>query len=155
MSRRVTIVKSDNLVSIKIKWPGKEVSPYHIPIYGGMVYFVTDREVFADVRSYMTESVEHDDTQRFSLGCVQELMNNETGARCYVMGVFDGDMATLVHELGHLTIDILTNAGIDITEQNSEAFCYLLDTLYQRFAPDMKGESKSAPESATKRGGGK
>lgn len=50
----------------------------------------------------------------------------------HLVGVFDNSQSTLVHELGHATMDILNhaNAGDYVTGQHQEQFCYLLGHLF-------------------------
>jgi hypothetical protein len=50
-----------------------------------------------------------------------------------VIVVLDGSRATLVHECGHAVMFILQHVGIDPTDSNGEAYCYLLDHMYARF----------------------
>lgn len=48
-----------------------------------------------------------------------------------LVGVFDGRVATLVHELSHCAFNILGRAGVPVKDyEANEAYAYLLDTLY-------------------------
>lgn len=42
------------------------------------------------------------------------------------------DLPTLVHECGHLTYFILDAVGVQHDVGNHEAFCYLLDHIFQK-----------------------
>lgn len=67
--------------------------------------------------------------------------NNGSGV--FLVGVFDGSIETLVHEMGHTTMDILNHAHVgDFTHDTAqEQFCYLIGWLVQRVAPTvMKGK---------------
>lgn len=44
------------------------------------------------------------------------------------------DLPTLVHECGHITYMILDAVGVHHDVQNHEAFCYLLDNIFQKSA---------------------
>lgn len=55
-----------------------------------------------------------------------------------VIGVFDNDKATLVHELAHAVIDIMVYVGMPINIDTTEAFAYLQDKLYQECVAHME-----------------
>lgn len=46
-----------------------------------------------------------------------------------VIGCFNGDVPTLVHELSHACIDILEGVGMDVNIHTTEAFAYLIESL--------------------------
>lgn len=116
--------------AIRFTFP-KGKKPYHIPLYGGTVYFCTDREEFTQVYNHMTATKCEDYTEG-SLGIVST-PRGHNGEAAYVVGVFDGSLNTYVHELGHLAIDVLERAGCPITNEASEAFCYLIGHLAGEF----------------------
>ena len=47
-----------------------------------------------------------------------------------IVGVFDGSRQTLVHELVHAVLFILSWKGMDPQDSSGEAMAYLLDYLY-------------------------
>lgn len=49
-----------------------------------------------------------------------------------VIGFFDCDSAVLVHELSHAVINIFHAVGMDVNTHTTEAFAYLLESLYQQ-----------------------
>ena len=49
-----------------------------------------------------------------------------------VIGLFSDSQVTMVHELGHAVINIFAGVGMPVNMDTSEAFCYLLDSLYQQ-----------------------
>lgn len=55
---------------------------------------------------------------------------NDIGSRLYVVGWFDGDIQTLVHESCHLALMVLNHAGIDPRDSDGEAMCYLIDSMF-------------------------
>lgn len=112
----------------------KGKKPFHVPLYGGIVYFCTSREDYAQVYDYMTNSRDGQEFADSCLGCVSSLSAPD-GAAAYLVGVFDTDLNTFVHELGHLAIDVLDRAGCPIDSRTSEAFCYLIGTLAGQFEP--------------------
>lgn len=57
----------------------------------------------------------------------------------HLVGIFDGRRSTLVHELAHASFRILDRVGIETpADSKNEAFCYLLDTLYDFCEPHIK-----------------
>lgn len=46
------------------------------------------------------------------------------------IGVFDGEVRTLVHEIVHAALHVLERAGIDPTHANGEPLAYLVDDLF-------------------------
>lgn len=46
-----------------------------------------------------------------------------------VIGIFDGRLFTLVHEVVHAALHILQTCGIDPTSSNGEPLAYLVDHL--------------------------
>ncbi|MNV82019.1 hypothetical protein D3C71_1757300 [compost metagenome] len=59
----------------------------------------------------------------------------------HLVGVFDGKLSTLVHEMGHTAMDTLNHARTgDYTEgHNQEQFCYLLGHLYELTESIVRG----------------
>lgn len=50
----------------------------------------------------------------------------------YVIGVFDGSIETLGHEIGHLMIFLFEDIKTSINTETSEPFCYLQGKLMQK-----------------------
>lgn len=65
------------------------------------------------------------------------------GGYCLV-GVFDGSVSTLAHELGHASMDILNyaRAGDYREGQQQEQLCYLLGHLVELTYPLIKGDKQ-------------
>jgi hypothetical protein len=106
----------------------KPVLEFDIPIYGGRVYCFTSIEDYNSFRAYL-KCAPLDDP---SAGYCTQYHNNITGAILYSVMVADSRPSTLVHELGHLTHQILDFAGV----KDEEAFCYLLDYLFRECGGD-------------------
>lgn len=47
-----------------------------------------------------------------------------------VVGIFNRDKETLVHELSHAVINLFNGVGMPINQDTSEAFCYLIGDLF-------------------------
>lgn len=52
--------------------------------------------------------------------------------RRMVIGIFDGRLRTVVHELGHATFNVLDFIGQPVDAEHSEAYCYLQDHLFNQ-----------------------
>lgn len=103
----------------------KPIKQIEIPIYGGLVYIFIDRMSFCDAADYLNIK---DVKIRVCGQCITKV-DRDTGAVHYLVGVFNNEIPTLVHELAHVTADCLAIAGIAVDNTNNEAFCYLLDYL--------------------------
>lgn len=51
------------------------------------------------------------------------------GGKVYAVGVFHRDVGSLVHELCHVIIGAFDDMNLQIKDQSSEAFTYLLDHM--------------------------
>lgn len=61
-----------------------------------------------------------------------------------VVGVFDGSTSTLIHELGHVAINVFYYVGMDVNLHTAEAFSYLLDSLYSQASSHLN--NKEGPQ---------
>lgn len=52
--------------------------------------------------------------------------------------VQDSDPITLVHELNHFCIYTFGFIGLPINDDNSEAYCYYMDSLLKQMLKDIK-----------------
>lgn len=65
------------------------------------------------------------------------------GKTCYVadnhvlIGIFDDNRVTLVHELNHFCIYTFGFIGLPINDESSEAYCYYMDSLLKQI-PQFK-----------------
>lgn len=55
-----------------------------------------------------------------------------------IVGVFDGSLKTLVHELAHAVMFVMEFIGTDPRGEGQEAFAYSLDNAYGFAAPLLK-----------------
>jgi hypothetical protein len=55
-----------------------------------------------------------------------------------VVGWFDGQIATLVHECLHVTTALLEDRGVPITRENDETMAYTLDCVFRKLLQSMK-----------------
>lgn len=73
------------------------------------------------------------------IGPREELVTDASGVCSYddarlnlVIGLFNDSPYTLIHEIGHAVIDIFEGVGMPVNGDTSEAFCYLLDSMYKQ-----------------------
>lgn len=98
------------------------MSEFKIPIYGGKVRLFTDPEQFEKVTE--TEINLNDCKGLVEVTHEQDITYN--------VGVFQGGLVTLVHELMHVTHMVIERAGFTPQCGNSEPACYLIDTLFRK-----------------------
>lgn len=99
---------------------------FNVPLYSGTILIYKDRNAFHKaIKSHGRTIVEDD-----SCGgrCVEIY---KPGITHYVIGWFTRSRHTLVHELGHAAIFVITNAGMKIEDSGGEAYCYLLSHFYK------------------------
>jgi hypothetical protein len=104
-----------------------------LPIYGGHVYFYDDPILFGEAcRQYdLDEEVEEGTLGQFVVGHLEDT------TPVYLLGVFDHSSVTLVHELGHMCLNIIEHRGFSAHDGNGEPFCYLMDWLFTQFHKDV------------------
>lgn len=100
----------------------------------GTLVFTVDRDEW--LRLYAKRDGAYGERYMKSAG----LSWNDEGYQ--LVGVFDGKLSTLVHEMGHSAMDILNYARVgDYTEgPNQEQYCYLLGHLFELTLPLVKGD---------------
>lgn len=111
------------------KWP--KIKMLAIPVFGGRVGLCTTREEFMQALAYLSRSTSDRDLA-YAAGVTTGLQSPTSG-RLYLVGVFDGTLRTLVHELAHVTFMLSDDIGIETDEGAREAFCYFLDSMFEQF----------------------
>lgn len=107
-----------------IKWPKKEMKYLKIPLYNQVVWFVADEAVYKQASDYLNM----EDIGR-SAG-VTVTASNQEGNRIYLIGIFDGSLSTLVHEIFHCVDAISRDLGWNMSEARGEPAAYLAGFLY-------------------------
>ncbi|PFH12855.1 hypothetical protein [Burkholderia sp. JKS000303] len=102
-----------------------------IPLYGGEVVLCRTRKEWGAVADKF--GVPGDDTE-FALGITHALEGSD-GGRAYMIGVFDGAIPTLAHELLHVAVATLGHVGVPINPDTDEALTYLFDHLLTAALP--------------------
>lgn len=111
------------------KWP--KIKMLAIPVFGGRVGLCTSREEFLQALMYLSQSTPENDLA-YAAGVTTGL-RSPTAGRLYLVGVFDGTLRTLVHELAHVTFMLSDDIGIETDDGAREAFCYFLDSMFEQF----------------------
>jgi hypothetical protein len=110
---------------------------FEVPIYGGTVQAFSDKNELIKTYNKLS-SIEKQNSSPFPevdcSGMVFPTLSKD-GVLNFLVGVFDNDMLTLVHECGHLAIFICGQTMLEITQDTSEPFCYLLEYLVRRCKP--------------------
>jgi len=113
---------------MKVRRPPK-AQVYEIPLYAGLIYFFTDRAAFK--RSLRDVTEVNLDVLDTASGLTVTVPGEDQAI--YVVGIFEGGLRTLVHEMLHVTLEICDRVGMDPVAANGEPACYLMDTLFDRF----------------------
>jgi hypothetical protein len=116
------------------------VNSFTVPIYSGTVCVYTSREEYSAAwKELEGDAVEDVD----EMDGVSSRHSDKKKSSVYLIGVFDGDEGTLVHELVHTVFEMLSHAGIPISKRNDEVFAYLMAALYREALQAMKGASEN------------
>lgn len=98
------------------------------------MYFIPDEKTWARCLDYMGLKPGGGANGKASLN-----IHSKTGDKVILVGVFDGELSTLVHECGHVAFWILDHVGVKLADgEGNEAYCYLLQTLVDLFLPHLK-----------------
>jgi hypothetical protein len=103
---------------------------FRVEPYGWHVYLFTHREKWARfcARRLAIPLGEIRDEAAQAHGYTRW---NDDEAHCYV-GVFDGEVSTLAHEMTHAAVAILAGAGVRYTPTNHESLAYLVGHLVEQ-----------------------
>lgn len=100
------------------------IDSIRIQPYGALLYFTSSIDEFT--KQYINIS----GNTNFSVPVNAAGMSSDfENGMIHIVGVFDSDICTIVHELSHVCIKILCTVGIPINKETSEAFTYLLSYL--------------------------
>ena len=121
----------------KAKWP--KLPYYLIPLFGNAyVYLCRTEDEWRQACENM--GCPHDDLRGMA-GCTQTYHDEVTGKVLYLLGVYNGEIATLVHECAHVAFYVCRDTGVTTRpEDANETYCYLLDRMFSHFLPYIKQE---------------
>jgi hypothetical protein len=114
--------------------------PYFpIPVFGGKLLLCLSREEWAGVAMMYDSDPDTDGCKGLSI----QYRTPEDG-RIYAIGIFDGAVDTLVHELDHAVFHILGDVGIPVEDgAANEAHAYILGWLMKEVFPVFNESVKS------------
>lgn len=127
---------------MKPKWPRKHCKGFEVPLYGGSVYCFKTREHFEEATKYLDVDLQHE-----GKAGTCAYLESDKDSSLYLIGVFDGELGTLVHELAHIAIMIVQRAGFNSEKGNGEPYCYLLGYLFEILEEWVKSEPPKQPTS--------
>ena len=108
-----------------------------IPVYGGYIHFFNDFQKFnAHYKKTNKDEVED------ALGWTVEYRGKD-GKLNIMVGVFDGDPQTLVHECIHAGLVVFESRHIDPTAESGEPFAYFVDCLFGMFSKHLKNATRT------------
>ncbi|ELY4865852.1 hypothetical protein ACVV7N_004111 [Cronobacter sakazakii] len=121
----------------KSKWP--KLPRYFVPLFhSANVYLARSREEYAQACEHLKVDV---GSLNSLAGTCRHYQNEDTNENLYLIGVFNGDIATLVHECAHATFYCCHDVGVVIeAHKANETYCYLLDRMFSHFLPHIKQE---------------
>ena len=115
---------------------GSVTFPVHV--YGGRVLLCLTHKAYEAAHKVLDPKEE---TETYDLATVRGLSSRFSEMdhkSVYLIGYFDRKSPTLIHELAHTAFYIMSHAGVPISGENDEVFCYLLDSLYEAALLAMK-----------------
>jgi len=111
---------SDNI------WP---LTRKHQNLYGQVVWMATSRKEYGKALKFLGAN-----KLEKNIGGISQVFENvKTKAPVYLIGWFNGDVATLAHECSHMAFNILAAVGIPVTHESNEAHAYLLAAIMRDF----------------------
>lgn len=112
----------------------KSVARIPIPLYGGTVWFaqsIEDTRICASLIG--VEAFEAEGWSGITYGGYTYQRQSIT-----LVGLKDLAVDVLAHEMAHVAMGTLGNAGVVVTPKDDEAFCYLLQHLMAKSIPYLK-----------------
>lgn len=98
----------------------------------GTMVFTTDHDEWD--RLYTKRDGPNVERYRDSMGLAWE------DGGYHLIGVFDGKVGTLAHEMGHCAVNVMNHAGVKDFRHDDEQFTYLLGHLVEQTFPLLKGK---------------
>lgn len=100
-----------------------------VPLFeSGDVYFCRHTSEWLKMFEHLklSDSISSDTVGRSTV------LVSKNGHCIYLIGVFNGSMATLAHEAAHIAFCICRHVGVEVNQEKSnETFCYLLTRLVE------------------------
>lgn len=127
----------------KAKWP--KLPSYFVPLFNsGRIYLCRDKDEFRSAMQAINLSADGIDSLN---GLCRHIVNEKTGENVYLIGVFNGGVATLVHECAHAAFFVCHDFGVKVdTEAANETYCYMLDRMFSHFMPFIQEQQNAKAE---------
>lgn len=121
----------------KVKWP--KLARFFVPLFhSANIYLCTTKEEWQQALASLDQPSQN---LSYSKGRTMHFCDDATGENMYLIGVFDGNISTLVHECAHATFYCCSDIGITTRPgEANETYCYLLDRMFIYFLPHIKQE---------------
>lgn len=103
-----------------------------VPLFEhGYVLLYNNKDMFNEVVAELSKEIKLVTSE---VGRALSYEDEIDGLTYYLMGVFDNEIGTLVHEAAHIVFAICNDVNIPIIKQDSnEVYCYLIDCIVSRF----------------------
>lgn len=103
---------------------------YYIPIFGMNINICFNQEDF----KYLSKKYQNYDYDLSGYNGFT-LMNHKNGEA--IIGIFDNNISTIVHELVHLTLFLLEKRMMNVNDSNGEAMAYISAFLFEEINKRM------------------
>ncbi|KZR10481.1 hypothetical protein [Klebsiella aerogenes] len=127
----------------KAKW--NKLPVFTIPLFhSAHVYLAVTKDEFQHADKFLGGN---GNERPFNLGIASNYENTDTGERIYLIGVFDKQISTLVHECAHVCFYVCSDVGVTTNpEDANETYCYMLDRMFSHFLPSIQEQQNAAKE---------
>lgn len=118
----------------KLKWP--KLPSFLVPLFqSANVYLCRTREEWHQACVYLGTSPDGIEMLQGVATCYR---NEKDGENLYLIGVFNDDISTLVHECAHIAFYTCRDVGVTVeVDSANETYCYLLDRMVTHFLPQF------------------
>jgi hypothetical protein len=106
--------------------PFDKLKKIDVSIYGMVIYLTSSKKQFSECVKWVNV-----EKKRLYCGCSMHI-ENQKGHSFILIGVFNNELSTLVHECSHASFQILKWAEVDANEGSNEAFCYLNGYIFDQ-----------------------
>ena len=89
------------------------------------IWYTNSERMFNAKRTEITGDKNHISNFLGCVSCSESRMQ-------MVIGVFDGGLPTLVHEVSHAVINVFYPTGMSASVETTEAFAYLYESLFEQ-----------------------
>lgn len=116
----------------KKKWP--KIPGYTIPLFEcANVYLALSKDQYTQADEFLGGTGKD---MSFNSGLAGNYEHTESGERAYLIGVFDKNLSTLVHECAHVCFYACSDVGVTTNPSDAnETYCYMLDRMFSFFSP--------------------